>query len=472
MERRENFINGQWISPQQGESYTTFNPAHPDQTVGEFARSSAADAEAAIAAAEAARSGWADTPDRQRNALLLRLADLLEASKNELGRIITLEMGKALSEAIGEVGRAAAETRFMAGEATRPAGETYSSERPGFTCRTVREPIGVVAAISPWNFPVVAPVRKIAPALAYGTTIVCKPASQTPWCATYLMQLLEEVGLPAGVVNLVLGPGASVGDALVEDPRVRGVSFTGSTDVGQRIYETAAFNLAAVQLELGGKNPAVVVDCDDLDGAAAEIVAAAFLCSGQRCTALSRVIVVDEQADALVACLADHMRRIKVGDGLATGTTMGPLSSLAQFRTVENYVRLGNESDGKLIFGGNALANDPEREGFFFEPTLFDQIEPASPLARDEIFGPVLPVIRVANATRYGLAASLFTRQPQLMDTFARRIEAGMIHLNHGTASQSHVPFGGRKASGQGAFSIGPTARDFFTVVKTIYTKC
>jgi aldehyde dehydrogenase (NAD+) len=433
-----------------------------------------------VTAAEAARGAWADTPGPERGALLLRFAQRLEDSGQDLGRIVTLEMGKPLNEAVGEVSRAAAEARFMAGEASRPLGETYPSERPRFSCHTVREPLGVIACITPWNFPVVSPVRKIAPALAYGNTVVFKPATDTPGCAAFIVQLLEKAGLPKGVVNLVIGPGATVGDTLVGDARVHGITFTGSTAIGTRIYEAAARRLARVQLELGGKNPALVLDYDDLDGAAREIVGAAFLCSGQRCTALSRVIVIEAQADALVDRLLAHVERIKVGDGLAEGTTMGPLASLAQYRTVERHVRQGLESGAALLAGGRSLVEDPEREGFYFEPTLFDRVDPGSPLAHEEIFGPVLPVIRVpdveqaiavANDTRYGLAAAVFSNQPRVMQECGRRIEAGMIHLNHGTASQAHVPFGGRKASGQGAFSIGSTAQDFFTVVKTIYAR-
>jgi aldehyde dehydrogenase (NAD+) len=480
MDRLRNFIDGAWVPPDGGEHYTTHNPAHPRQAVRECPRSGRVDVTAAVAAAEAARAEWADTPGPQRGALLGRFAQLLEDSGQDLGRVITLEMGKSLSEAVGEVARAAAEARFMAGEASRPVGETYPSERAGFSCHTVREPVGVIASITPWNFPVVSPVRKIAPALAYGNTVVCKPATDTPWCTAFIVALLEKAGLPKGVVNLVVGPGAAVGEALVGDLRVSGVTFTGSTAVGARIYETAARRLARVQLELGGKNPALVLDCGDFDGAAREITGAAFLCSGQRCTALSRVIVLEAQADAMVECLLAHIRRIRVGDGLAEGTTMGPLASLGQYRTVEAYVRQGLESGAVLVTGGRSRVEDPEREGFYFEPTLFDRVDPESPLAREEIFGPVLPVIRVAdleeairvaNHTRYGLAASVFSSQPRVMQECARRIEAGMIHLNHGTASQAHVPFGGRKDSGQGAFSIGPTAQEFFTVVKAIYAK-
>jgi aldehyde dehydrogenase (NAD+) len=354
------------------------------------------------------------------------------------------------------------------------------SERPGFTCQTVLEPLGVVAAISPWNFPVVSPVRKIAPALACGDTVVFKPASITPWSAVYIVKLLEKAGFPAGVVNLLIGRGSEVGDRIVDDPRVGGITFTGSTAVGVPLSERAARRMAKVQLELGGKNPAVVVDFDDLELAAREIVSAALQCSGQRCTALSRVIVKADQADALVEKLLEQIHRIQVGDGLDAKTTMGPLSSRSQLTTVESYVQRGLETGAKLLAGGRRLVDDPDRNGYFYAPTLFDHVTPDSPLALEEIFGPVLPVIRVsgfeeavkvANFTRYGLAAALFTRHMKLAHVFARSVQAGMIHINHGTASQAHVPFGGVKDSGLGAYSIGHTAKDFYTNLKAVYVK-
>jgi len=327
---------------------------------------------------------------------------------------------------------------------------------------------------------VITPVRKIAPAIAFGNTVVFKPASLTPRCAVSVVEALEKSGVPGGVVNLVIGSGSAAGDAIVNHRKVRGISFTGSTDVGLRIYEKAARRNAAVQLEMGGKNPAIVFDYDDLDGAAREIVSAAFLCTGQRCTALSRVIVSEAQAEALVGKILAYVSKIRVGNGLAEGTTMGPLVSRAQLQIVSDYVGTGVDSGCKLLAGGKALVEDPDREGYFYAPTVFDEVPPESPLATDEIFGPVLPVIRVrnaeeaiaiANATRYGLAASVFTSRMELANRFVAAIETGMVHINHGTASQAHVPFGGRKESGQGAFSIGPTARDFFTNVKAVYGK-
>jgi aldehyde dehydrogenase (NAD+) len=480
MQKYANFIAGKWVPADSGTYYVTHNPAHPEQELGEFPNSGTADAAAAVAAADAAFPLWAQAPGPQRGALLYRFAQLLEDSKSELAKIITLEQGKALSESTGEVSRAVVEARYMAGEGSRPLGQTFPSERAGFSCYTILEPLGVVATISPWNFPVITPVRKIAPAIAYGNTVVFKPASLTPRSAVFVMDLLERAGLPPGVVNLVIGPGSAVGSCLVADRRVRGISFTGSSDVGTRVSEGAARRFASVQLELGGKNPAIVIDYDDLEGAAREIVSAAFLCSGQRCTALSRVIVGEAQADALVERILCQVNRIKVGDGMTDTTTMGPLVSKAQLDTVDGYVRKGIDSGCTLLAGGRPLVEDPDRDGYYYSPTVFDHVTPASPLAREEIFGPVLPVIRVrdadeaiavANDTRYGLAAAAFTSRTELTHRFATEVQTGMIHINHGTASQAHVPFGGWKDSGLGAFSIGPTAKDFFTHVKAVYAK-
>jgi acyl-CoA reductase-like NAD-dependent aldehyde dehydrogenase len=479
MERHQNYIAGKWAPPRTGNYYQSHNPACPSQILGEFPRSGAADVDAALASAATARAIWDQIQAPQRAAILLRFSQLLLDSKDELARIITLEQGKALCESAGEVARASAEAAFAAGEAVRLSGQTFPSERRGFSCYTVLQPVGVVAAITPWNFPVVSPVRKIAPALACGNTVVLKPASLTPRSAVYLASLLEEAGLPPGVLNLVIGSG-ECGERLISDTRVRGISFTGSTAVGVRISEQVAARMAKLQLELGGKNPAIVLECDDLDGAAQEIVAAAFLCSGQRCTALSRVIVQESQADQIREHLVTHMEKIRVGNGLDPQTTMGPLVSRHQLETVAGYVRKGLSDHSTLVAGGQQLTESPESEGYYYAPTLFDHVSADSALAQEEIFGPVLPMIRVrnaeqafevANGTRYGLAASLFTGNRHLVDKFVQHVESGMVHVNHGTASQAHVPFGGVKDSGQGAFSIGPTVKDAFTNVKTVYIK-
>ena len=479
MERHHNYIAGKWAPSQTGDYYQSHNPACPSQILGEFPRSDAADVDAAVASASTARAIWEQIQAPQRAAILLRFSQLLLDSKDELARIITLEQGKALCESAGEVARAAAEAAFAAGEAVRLSGQTFPSERRGFSCYTVLQPVGVVAAITPWNFPVVSPVRKIAPALACGNTVVLKPASLTPRSAVYLASLLEQAGLPPGVLNLVIGSG-ECGQRLISDTRVRGISFTGSTAVGVRISEQVAARMAKLQLELGGKNPAIVLECDDLDGAAQEIVAAAFLCSGQRCTALSRVIVQESQADQMRQHLVTHMEKIRVGNGLDPQTTMGPLVSRHQLETVAGYVRKGLHDHSTLVAGGQQLTESPESEGYYYAPTLFDYVSADSALAQEEIFGPVLPMIRVrnaeqalevANGTRYGLAASLFTGNRHLVDKFVQHVESGMVHVNHGTASQAHVPFGGVKDSGLGAFSIGPTVKDAFTNVKAVYIK-
>ena len=480
MQRHANYIGGQWCAPVSNTYYKTHNPASPPEVLGEYPRSSIADVEAALNAAADARLGWAETPAPQRSAFIQQFAQLLAQSKDKLAKIVTLEQGKALCESTGEVLRAATEATFAAGEGLRLSGQTFPSERAGLTCCTVLEPLGIVAAITPWNFPVVSAVRKIAPALACGNSVVFKPASLTPWSAIYVTSLFEKAGLPPGVLNLIVGPGSAVGELLVSDPRVRGISFTGSTGVGMHIYERAASHMAKVQMELGGKNPAVVFDCDDLDGAAQEIVSAAFLCSGQRCTALSRVIVQDSQADVLAERLVARINKIRVGNGLDPQTTMGPLVSEQQMETVVSYVRKGHEAGAAVLAGGSALVKSPETEGYFFAATLFDHVPANSPLALEEIFGPVLPMIRVrdaneaiqvANGTRYGLAAAVFTKNMHFIHEFVRRVESGMVHVNHGTASQAHIPFGGVKDSGQGSYSIGPTVKDAFTNVKTVYIR-
>lgn len=478
MEKFSNYIDGCWRAPSNDQYYVRRNPAKPSHQLGEFPLSSDQDVEAAVAACAKAAVCWASVPGPERAALLFKFAELLESSKEEIGRIITLEQGKTLREGIGEVSRAVNEARYTAGEASRILGQTFPSERSHITSYTVLEPLGVVAAVSPWNFPVVTPVRKITPALAFGNTVVFKPASYTPGSAIRLVELFERAGLPAGVINLVIGDGKSVGNALVRDSRIDGISFTGSTEIGIGIYSEAARRNAKVQLELGGKNPAVVWDYSDLDRAADEIVSAAFLCSGQRCTALSRVIVSNEQGDALVERLVRRIEQIKVGDGMDETTGMGPVVSERQLQTVESYVSHGQGEGARLLAGGRTLVATPQTEGYYFAPTLFDHVSERSPLARDEIFGPVLPVVRVrdfddairiANDTPYGLAASLFCEEMRLIRRFVERVKAGMVHVNHGTASQAHVPFGGVKHSGQGAYSIGPTAKEFFTNVKAIY---
>ena len=479
-----NFIGGQWVPASNGKTYTLYESALPANKLGEFPDSDETDVERAVAAADEAFQTWKDSPASVRAKILYRFAELLEQHKEELAYMLSAEQGKVLGESFGEVQRAANEARFCAGEALRVDGQTLPGENAEIRTYVVRYPIGVVAAIAPWNFPVVTPVRKIAPALAYGCTVVYKPSSATPWTSVKLMELLAEAGVPGGVVNMVTGSGSKVGDPLVSHPAVKGITFTGSTGLGRRIAGIAASRLAKLQLELGGKNAALVLDYDNLDFAAEQIVSAAFACSGQRCTAISRVIVLKDKAETLIAQLKEKMSRIKVGPAWAEGVTMGPLIDKKQFETVMKYIEAGKEEGAELVFGGERLrlheAEEEQNEGYYLSPALFTNVQKHMSIAREEIFGPVLCVMEaedieeaadIANSTDYGLAASVFTNSLQTAQRLTSLIDSGMIHINHGTASQIHVPFGGMKKSGYGAYSIGHSNQEFFTGMKAVYIK-
>ncbi|GGJ08278.1 aldehyde dehydrogenase [Alicyclobacillus cellulosilyticus] len=475
-----NFIGGQWVPAASGRLFAVHNPAEKDQVVAYVQDSDERDVDAAVRAAREALPGWASAPWTERARVLLRLAELLEAHRDELAYTLSAEQGKVLGEARGEVTRAASELRFMAGEAARLTGEVWPSDMPGGAVSVVREPVGVVAAISPWNFPLVTPVRKIAPALAYGCTVVLKPASQTPWTAVRLMELIREAGAPPGVVNLVTGRGSRMGDALVNHPGVDAVTFTGSTEVGLRVQALASGRLVRTQMELGGKNPALILGYSHLDAAAREVAAAGFTCGGQRCTAISRVIVLRAQAEAFMERLLHHVARIRVGPAWDEGATMGPLVSASHLQSVLAYVEQGIADGARLVTGGRVLTGGVYDRGHYLEPTVFAGVTPTMRIAREEIFGPVLSVltvadveeaVAVANDTPYGLAASVFADDLALALAVGRRLKTGMVHINHGTASQAHIPFGGVKQSGYGAYSVGATSRDFYTDLKVVYVR-
>lgn len=473
-----NFINGKWVESSSNKTISIYNSAKADQLLALFQDSNEADVNAAVQAAHEAFQKWSKVPGPDRGAILYKFADLLEKNAEELAYMLSAEQGKVLEESIGEVQRAAKETRFAAGEAFRIDGDTLPAERQNVWNSTVRKPMGVIAAIAPWNFPVVTPVRKIAPALAFGCTVVFKPASVTPWTSAKIMELLAEASVPSGVVNLVVGSGSKVGDPLVKHPLVKGISFTGSTNLGLQINEIAAKRLAKTQLELGGKNPAVVLDFDDAEYVAKQIVSAAFACTGQRCTAISRVVVLKDKKEEIIEAIIKEMSKIKVAPAWEEGAGMGPLVNKGQLESTEKYIQIGREDGAQLRFGGEVLTGGQYEGGYYMSPTLFDNVTPEMRIAKEEIFGPVLSVIAVedekeafavANNVEYGLAAAIFTNNISLAYKFADQVESGMVHINHGTASAAHVPFGGVKNSGFGAFSIGHSNIEFFTDVKAVY---
>jgi len=473
-----NYMNGEYRNSSSGETFAIYHAAKNDQLVGRFQDSNENDVNDAVEAAHQAFATWSKTPAPDRAAVLLRFADLLEEHVDELAFMLSAEQGKVLGESKGEVLRAAKEARFSAGEALRTEGATLPGERANVFNSTVRRPVGVIAAIAPWNFPVVTPVRKIAPALAYGCTVVYKPASATPWTSTKLMELLSEAGLPNGVVNMVTGGGSRVGDPLVKHPLVRGISFTGSSDLGLQINEIASKRLVKTQLELGGKNPAVVLSYHHASEVAKQIVSAAFACSGQRCTSISRVIVLKDKKEELTDAIVEELRNIKVGPAWESEATMGPLVNESHLSSVQKYIEIGKQEGANLRFGGEVLKDDHFAEGSYMTPAIFDEVTPDMRIAKEEIFGPVLTIItvdtkeealRVANNVEYGLAASIFTNDVSEAHLFADGIDSGMVHINHGTASAAHMPFGGIKHSGFGAFSIGSTNAEFYTEMKVVY---
>lgn len=474
LERREpaNMIANKWTTS-DGSPTDSRNPADLDQVVGVVPDSTAADVDAAIAAAAAALPAWAATPGPVRGDILRRFNELIGESADELAQLMTREMGKPLAESVAEIGRARGELDYAAGEGTRLHGTSVPSRSPSQLVVTDLEPLGVIGAITPWNFPLVAPMRKIGPALVCGNTVVLKPAPATPLTALALATLARDAGVPDGVLNVVTGDGATVGARLVADPRVAGISFTGSTAVGRSIGEAVGGRLGKVQLELGGKNAAYIHSASNLEKAVAHITSAAIQTTGQRCTSISRVIVQDEIADEVVRLLTETYDGYVVGSGLDPATQVGPLVNQGQYDRVAGYVEQG-------VADGAERTTAPREvpDGLFYPPTVLDRVTPDMSVARDEIFGPVLSVLRVSgvdeaiavtNDNEYGLAAVVFSESLEVAMHFSRSVSAGMVHVNHGTISQPHVPFGGVKNSGLGEFSIGFTAKDFFTQTKVTY---
>lgn len=480
MQNHDNLIGGQWV---RAAAYgPNRNPGDPDDVIGEYAQGGAADVDAAIAAAQAAFPAWSQSGIQTRHDALERIGNEILARKDELGDLLAREEGKTRPEAVGEVARAGQIFKFFAGECLRLSGQTLASVRPGVGVEITREPLGVVGLITPWNFPAAIPAWKTAPALAYGNCVVLKPADLVPGCAWALAEIISRSGVPPGVFNLVMGPGRVLGQALVQHPGVAAISFTGSVEVGQGIAIACARDGKKLQLEMGGKNPQVVLDDADLAQAVELCAQSAFYSTGQRCTAASRLIVTDGIYPAFVAALQERIHRIKVGDARAAGSDMGPVVSQAQLEQDLRYIDIGRSEGAQIASGGARVAchTGSGKQGFFLAPTLFVDSAPQMRINREEIFGPVASVLRakdyeqalaLANDTPYGLSAGIATSNLRHATHFKRHAQAGMVMVNLPTAGVDyHVPFGGRKASSQGPREQGAYAQEFFTTVKTAYT--
>ena len=473
------FINGEWHSSTSGRTAPNINPANIDDTIGTIELASRDEARQAVEAAYSVFLSWKRTPAPARGRIVAKAARLMEDRKEELAQAITREEGKTISEARGETQRAINVVEFCAGESRRMTGETIPSELPANFAYTIKEPHGVVACITPWNFPIAIPAWKIAPALVAGNTVVFKPATLTPFTATLLTEIFVEAGLPKGVLNLVLGSGSDAGDEIVNHPAVRAISFTGSTETGLKLYAQVAPRGVKVQAEMGGKNPVVVLEDCDMALAVESTAQGAFGSTGQRCTATSRAVVIDKVADEFVRKIVERAKSFKLGRGDDEGNHIGPSVDEGQFNTVLKYIDIGREDGAELLCGGKRASGDGLDSGYFVEPTVFDRVTPDMRIAREEIFGPVLSVLRVkdfdeamrvANDSEYGLSSSVFTNDTNLVYRFVDEIESGMTHINSPTTGgEAHIPFGGTKNTGLGAREQGSTSLDFYTELKVVY---
>lgn len=479
MQTYRNFIAGKWTDSTSSKTANNINPANTDEVLGTVKQATRDEARAAVEAAIEAFPGWRSTPAPARGKIVGQAARLLEEHKEELAKILTREEGKTLAESRGELQRSINVAEFCAGESRRMNGETIQSELPSNFAYTIKQPLGVVACITPWNFPVAIPVWKIAPALVAGNSVVFKPASLTPATAVRIVEIFEEAGIPPGVLNLVLGSGSEAGDEIINHPAVKAVSFTGSNEVGIRLYEEVSRRGAKVQCEMGGKNPVVILEDADLDLAVESTAQGAFGSSGQRCTATSRAVVVNDIADQFVERMVKRAESMRIGDGMDPETEMGPSVDESQFKTVLKYIGIGREDGATLVCGGSRATGNGLDNGYFVRPTVFDHVTPDMRVAREEIFGPVLSVLRakdfdeamqIANDTEYGLSSSIFSNDAARIFRFVDEIETGMTHINSPTTGgEAHIPFGGIKGTGIGDREQGSTALDFYTELKVVY---
>ena len=472
------FIAGEWTDSTSSQSFESHNPADTRDVIGRFQAGTPADAAMAIRAAETAFPAWSRTPAPKRGEILYRFGALMAEHKERLSQAMSREMGKVIAEARGDVQEGIDIAFLMAGEGRRMAGETVPSELPDKWAMSIRQPIGVAGIITPWNFPMAIPCWKIMPALVTGNTVVFKPASDTPHCATLLVELMDEAGFPPGTINLVTGSGAEVGDTIVDSPDVPVISFTGSSATGRHIAGRAAKRLKRVSLELGGKNGIVVLADADLDLATDGILWSAFGTTGQRCTAASRVVVERKVLDDLLGRLESRAGRLRLGPGAESTTDVGPLINAAAVDKVASYVEIGRR-EGELLTGGGRATDGDLANGHFFSPTIFGGVKPMDRIAQEEIFGPVLSIVPVddydaavtaINQTRYGLSSAIFTRDANAAFRAMRDFETGIVYVNAGTTgAETHLPFGGWKETGNGHREAGHAALDTYTEWKSIY---
>lgn len=473
-----NLIGGEWVAG--AGTRPNINPSNTNDILGDYARASKEQTQHAIAAAKGAFGAWSRSTPQFRYEILKKASDEILARKDELGRLLSREEGKTLPEGIGEATRAGQIFAFFAGETLRMSGEKLASIRPGVEVDITREPLGVIGLITPWNFPIAIPAWKIAPALAYGNTVVIKPAELVPGCAWALADILHRAGLPPGVLNLVMGKGSEVGASMIGDPDIAAISFTGSVATGRQIAKecVSGAKLKKFQLEMGGKNPVVVLDDADLKTAVDVAIQSAFYSTGQRCTAASRIIVTPGIHDKFVAAMQEAMKGLVIDDALKAGTNIGPVVDESQLKQNLDYIKIGKGEGANLACGGELL--ERETPGFYMAPTLFTEVANSMRIAREEIFGPVATVIKakdydealaIANDTEFGLSSGICTTSLKHASHYKRNAEAGMVMVNLPVAGVDyHVPFGGRKGSSYGAREQGRYAIEFYTTVKTAYT--
>ncbi|MFB3884436.1 MAG: aldehyde dehydrogenase family protein [Thermodesulfobacteriota bacterium] len=481
MERIKNFINGEWTDSKSKETFQSINPANKDEVIGLISKSVREDVDEAVKAAREAYEGWRLFPAPRRGEILFRAAEMLLKHKEDLGRLETREMGKILSEGLGDVQEAIDMGYYMAGEGRRLSGETVPSELPNKDAKSVRVPVGVFALITPWNFPIAIPAWKVFPALICGNTVVFKPSSETSVCAAKFVEILVEAGLPKGVLNLVHGPGGEVGEYLVSHPGVDAVSFTGSFDVGKRLEGICGGIHRPIVTEMGGKNIIIVMEDADLELAIDGAIWGGFGTTGQRCTAASRVCVQRKIHDEFTERFRTTASGLKLGDGLKRGTDVGPVVNESQFNKVLKYIEIGKGEGARLILGGKAFQKGDCSKGYFIEPTIFNEVKPEMRIAQEEIFGPVVSVIkaegledaiRIANGTVYGLSAAVYTRDVNATAVAERDLDFGIVYVNAPTiGAEIQMPFGGIKQSGYGRKEAGGRggALDTYSRWKVIY---